>query len=54
LIGVQVTVRAGNNTLTAQSNDLKVGGTNPGVSTLAAAAPNNVTFRRPAAFFAKF
>jgi hypothetical protein len=43
---VKVTVRVGNSTLTTQSSGLKVVGTNPGVASLAAAAPNNVTFRK--------
>jgi hypothetical protein len=43
---VKVTVRVGNSTLTAQSSGLKVVGTNPTVTTLAATAPNNTTFRK--------
>lgn len=43
---VKVTVRVGNSTLSAQSNGLKVVGTNPSTSTLAAAAPANTSFRK--------
>jgi hypothetical protein len=45
-LAVKVTVRVGNNTLAAQSNGLKIVGTNPSLGSLAAAAPNNVTFRK--------
>jgi hypothetical protein len=43
---VKVTVLVGNSMLTAQSSGLKVVGTNPSVSALAVAAPNNTSFRQ--------
>jgi hypothetical protein len=43
---VKVTVGVGSSTLTAQSNGLKVVGTNPSVGTLTTAAPNNTSFRK--------
>lgn len=43
---VRVTVRVGNSTLAAQSNGLKVIGTNPSATTLSVAAPINMTFRK--------
>jgi hypothetical protein len=43
---VKVSVRVGNTALTAESNGLKVVGTNPSIGSLGAAAPNNPSFRK--------